>query len=92
MGAYKVQAYPRGVRATGRDEYQSVPSPEKPFKTRDLELSLFRGISPKLFAALRGIHPSLSTPVLPRFKQKLSRNKDKRQIRTRTNWRCPEYG
>ena len=31
------------VRATGRDEFQSVPSPEKLFKTRDFELSLFEG-------------------------------------------------
>ena len=29
------------VRATGRDESLSVPSPEKLFKTRDLELPLF---------------------------------------------------
>ena len=34
------------MRATGRDESQSVPSPEKLFKTRDLELPFFEGSLP----------------------------------------------
>ena len=46
VGAYKVQAYPRGVRATRRDESKSVPSPENPFKKRDLELPSFQGSLP----------------------------------------------
>ena len=39
------------VRQTTRDKCRSVPSPEKLFKTRDLELPFFAGISPKLLAA-----------------------------------------
>ena len=35
----------------------------------------FLGISPKLFAALRGIHPYLCTPVLPRLQLDLSQRK-----------------
>ena len=58
------------MRATGRDESQSGPPPrrknKKTFKTRDLELPFFEGSLPNSFAALCGIHPSLSTPVLPR--------------------------
>ena len=61
-GAHKQQAYPREGRATGRDESQSVPSSEKVLKTRELDLS---DSIPSCFAALRGIHPHLSTPVLP---------------------------
>ena len=45
MGAYKVQAYPKA--GTESDESQSVPSPEKLFKTRDLELPFFEG-SPRI--------------------------------------------
>ena len=58
----------QSVRETGRDESQNVLSTPKLFKTRDLELPIFYflGISPKLFAALRRIHPYLCTPVLPR--------------------------
>ena len=52
---------------TGRDESQSVPSPEKTlFKNKGFGAPNFSGISPKLFAALHGIRPYLCTPVLPR--------------------------
>ena len=37
---------PQSVWATSRDESQSVPSPEKPLKTRDLELPFFEGSLP----------------------------------------------
>ena len=36
----------QSVRTTSRDESQSVPSPEKFFKTRDLELPFFEGSLP----------------------------------------------
>ena len=36
----------QSVRETGRDESQSVPSPENLFKTRDLELQIFEGSLP----------------------------------------------
>ena len=40
-GGVKSAGIYRSVRETGRDESQSVPSPEKLFKTRDLELPMF---------------------------------------------------
>ena len=36
----------QSVRETGKDESQSVPSPEKLFKARDLELPIFEGSLP----------------------------------------------
>ena len=65
-GGVKSTDVSQTVRETSRDESQSVPYPERLCKTRDLELPIFLGISPKLFAALRRIHPYLCTPVLPR--------------------------
>ena len=42
-GGVKSAGVSRSVRETGRDESQSAASPEKPFKTRDLELLIFEG-------------------------------------------------
>ena len=61
-GGVKSAGVSQSVRETGRDESQSDLSPGKLFKTRDLELPNFEGSA----AALRGIHPYLCTPVLPR--------------------------
>ena len=65
MGAYKVEAYPRGW---GRLEGTSpkVSLPQKKSLKQGIWSPHFWGISPKLFGALRGIHPYLSTPILPR--------------------------
>ena len=40
--------------------------PRKPLQNKGFGAPKFSGISPKLFAALCGIHPYLCTPVLPR--------------------------
>ena len=56
---YKVQEYPKG---SGRLEGASArvcPSSAKSFKTRDFAAPIFVRISPKLLAALLGIHPYL---------------------------------
>ena len=45
-GGVKSAGVFQSVRETGRDESQSVPSPEKLFKTRDLELPIFEGSVP----------------------------------------------
>ena len=45
-GGVKSAAVSQSVRETGRDESQSVPSPEKHFETRDLELLIFEGTLP----------------------------------------------
>ena len=48
LGGVQSTGVSQRVRATGRDESQSVPSPEKKklFKTRDLELPFFEGSLP----------------------------------------------
>ena len=50
-----------GVKSTGVSQSVSKTLQNKRFGAPE-----FLGISPKLFAALRGIHPYLCTPVLPR--------------------------
>ena len=45
-GGVKSAGVSQSVRETGRDESQSVPSPEELFKTRDLELPIFEGSVP----------------------------------------------
>ena len=45
-GGVKSAGVSQSVREIGRDESQSVPSPEKLFKTRDLELPIFEGSVP----------------------------------------------
>ena len=54
------------MRETGRDESQSVPLPRETLQNKRFRAPKVLGILPKLLAALRGIHPYLSTPVLPR--------------------------
>ena len=55
------------MRETGRDESQSVPSPEKLFKTRDLELPIFEGTLPSCSPHSAGytrpsVHPYFPVP------------------------------
>ena len=45
-GGVKSAGVSQSVRESGRDESQSVHSPEKLFKTRDLELPIFEGSVP----------------------------------------------
>ena len=65
VGAYKVQAYPK---VWGRLEGTSLKvfPPQKTLQNKGVGAPIFWGISPKLLVALRGIHPYLSTPILPR--------------------------
>ena len=53
------------MRETRRDESQNVLSTQKLFKTRDLELPMFRDLS-QVVRRTPWIHPYLCTPVLPR--------------------------
>ena len=51
---------------TSRDESQKRSLHPRTLQNKRFGAPKFWGISPKLFAALRGIHPYLCTPVLPR--------------------------
>ena len=53
------------VRVTGRDESQSVPSPEKLFKTRDLELPFFEGFLPSCSPHSAGYARTFLHPYFP---------------------------
>ena len=53
------------VRVTGRDESQSVPSPEKLFKTRDLELPFFEGSLPSCSPHSAGYTRTFVHPYFP---------------------------
>ena len=53
------------VRATGRDESQSVPSPEKLLKTSDLELPFFEGSLPSCYPHSVGYTPTSLHPYFP---------------------------
>ena len=46
MGGVQSTGASQSVRDTSRDESQTVLSPEKVFKTRDLELPFFEGSFP----------------------------------------------
>ena len=46
-GGVRSAGVSQSVRETGRDESQSVASPEKFFKTRDLEFPIFEGSVPR---------------------------------------------
>ena len=59
----------QSVRETRRDETQTVPSPEKLFKTRDLELPIFEGSVPSCSPHSAG-YTRTCTPVLPRDQPK----------------------
>ena len=63
-GGVKSAGVSQSVRETGRDESQSVPSPEKLFKTRDLELPIFEGSVPSCSPHSAGY---TSTSVHPYF-------------------------
>ena len=65
-GGVKSTVVSQSVRETSRDESQNVLSTQKTLQNKRFGAPNFLGISPKLFAALRGIHPYLCTPVLPR--------------------------
>ena len=53
------------VRATGRDESQSVPSPEKLLKTKDLELPFFEGSLPSCSPHSAGYTRTSLHPYFP---------------------------
>ena len=55
----------QSVRETGRDESQSVPSPEKLFKPRDLELPLFEGSLPSCSPHSTGYTRTSLHPYFP---------------------------
>ena len=50
---------------TGRDKYQSVPSPKKLFKARDLELPIFEGSLPSCSPHSAGYTRSTVHPYFP---------------------------
>ena len=64
-GGAQSKGVSQSVRATGRDESQGVP-PQKTLQNKGFAAPIFRGICPKLLAALLGIQLYLPTPVLPR--------------------------
>ena len=53
------------ARATGRDESQSVPSPGKLYKARDLELPLFEGSLPSCSPHSMGYTCTFLHPYFP---------------------------
>ena len=53
------------MRETGRDESQSVPSPEKLFKSRDLELPIFEGTLPSCSPHSAGYTRTSVNPYFP---------------------------
>ena len=55
----------QSVRETGRDESQSVLSPEKLFKTRDLELPFFEGSFPSCSPHSAGYTRTFLHPYFP---------------------------
>ena len=61
------------MRETGRDESQSVPSSEKLFKTRDLELPIFEGSVPSCSPHSAGYTRTSVHPYFPVTKAKMSR-------------------
>ena len=73
-GGVKSAGVSQRVRETGRDESQSVPSPEKLFKTRDLELPIFEGSVPSCSPHSVGytrtsVHPYF--PFAKRYQRKI---------------------
>ena len=62
---FVAQAYPKVLgRLAGTS--RNVFDPKKNSSKQGVWNFQFSGISPQLFAALRGLHPHLCTPVLPR--------------------------
>ena len=65
MGGAKSAGVSQSVRETGRDESQSVPSPEELFKTRDLELPIFEGSLPSCSPHFSGYTRTFLLPYFP---------------------------
>ena len=73
VGVYKVvEAYPKVLGRLEGMSPKAFPPQQKKKSKQGICGSHFRGIYPKLLAALLGIHPYLSTPVLPRRQRFLS--------------------
>ena len=64
-GGVKSAGVSQSVRKTGRDESQSVPSPEKLFKTRDLELPTLEGSVPSCSPHSAGYTRTSVHPYFP---------------------------
>ena len=64
-GGVKSAGVSQSVRETGRDESQSVPCPEKLFKTRDLELPIFEGSVPSCSPHSAGYTRTSAHPYVP---------------------------
>ena len=64
-GGVKSAGVSQSARETGRDESQSVPSPEKLFKTRDLELPIFEGSVPSCSPHSAGYTRTSVHPYFP---------------------------
>ena len=80
-----LQSADHSVRETGRDESQSVPSPEKLFKTRGLELPIFEGTLPSCSPHSAGYTRTFVHPYFPGAKdpsEKVCRTDAKRFDRT----------
>ena len=70
MGGVQSAGVSQRVRVTGRDESQSVPSPEKKlFNTRDLELPFFEGSLPSCSPHSAGYTRTFVHPYFPVAKQ-----------------------
>ena len=64
-GGVKSAGVSQSVTETGRDESQSVPSPEKLFETRDLELPIFEGSVPSCSPHSAGYTRTSVHPYFP---------------------------
>ena len=75
-GGVKSAGVSQSVRETGRDESQCVPSPEKLFKTRDLELPIFEGSVPSCSPHSAGytrtsVHPASRDQLMLQLQQQV---------------------
>ena len=73
VGPEKAPIRPEKARFSRSPIFSENLGLKPPFVSPRLDFpnsQILRGISPKLFAALRGIHPYLCTPVLPRGHKK----------------------
>ena len=64
-GGVKSAGVSQSVRETGRDESQSVPSPDKLFKTRHLEFPIFEGSLPSCSPHSAGYTRTSVHPYFP---------------------------
>ena len=65
MGGLESTGVSKSVRETSRDESQCVPSPEKLFKIRDLELPSFEGCLPNCSPHSAGYTRTSVHPYFP---------------------------